>query len=43
MKKYAKNYRKIAITKVYDLLELKANGRIDAECDYLDDKKEVAK
>ena len=35
--KFEKQYRKIAITKAYDLLELKANGRIDAEGDYLDD------
>jgi hypothetical protein len=38
MKKYAKNYRKIAVTKAYDLLELKANGRLDADGDYLDDE-----
>ena len=35
---YAKNYRKKDITKAYDLLELKANGRIDADGDYLDDE-----
>jgi hypothetical protein len=35
--KFEKQYKKINITKVYDLLELKANGRIDADGDYLDD------
>lgn len=38
MTNYVKNYRKTAITKAYDLLELKANGRIDADGDYLDDE-----
>ena len=35
--KFERQYRKTAITKAYDLLELKDNGRIDADGDYLDD------
>lgn len=35
--KFEKQNKKIAITKAYDLLELKANGRIDDDGDYLDD------
>lgn len=38
MTNYVKNYKKTAITKAYDLLELKANGRIDDDGDYLDDE-----
>jgi hypothetical protein len=38
MTNYVKNYRTKAITKAYDLLELKANGRIDEDGDYLDDE-----
>ena len=38
MTNYVKNYRKKDITKAYDLLELKANGRIDEDGDYLDDE-----
>jgi hypothetical protein len=38
MTNYVKNYRKKDITKAYDLLELKANGRIDGDGDYLDDE-----
>ena len=35
--KFERQYRKTAITKAYDLLELKANDRVDADGDYLDD------
>lgn len=40
MTNYVKNYKKKDITKAYDLLELKDNGRIDEDGDYLDDERE---
>ncbi len=43
MTPYVKHYRKTAITKAYDLLELKANGRIDEDGDYLDETYEEVK